>query len=76
MLQGERQQITRFEVERVARVYRVNRDAYRALGVSDKTFLKLCRRYRVETPCERSRRRRREWSGIKRTKEIVGDTEW
>ena len=44
-------------VERVARVYNMNRDAGRALGVSAQHFARLCRRYGIETPYARHRRR-------------------
>ena len=61
MAQGEKKKLTRNEVERAARVYRMNKDAWQALGISDKTFVKLCHRYGVVTPAEREKRRREEW---------------
>ena len=61
MLRG--QKVTRFELERAARVYLRNMDASRALGIATSTFRKFCRRYGIETPGERNRRVREEWSG-------------
>lgn len=42
--------ITREQVERVARIYRSNQDASRALGIEPRSFGRLCRRYGIETP--------------------------
>lgn len=41
---------------RVARIYKTNKDAYRALGVSPAVFTRLCREHGIETPLERRRR--------------------
>jgi hypothetical protein len=49
--------ITRDQVERVARMYRTNEDASRALGIQMRSFGRLCRRYGIETPWVRKRRR-------------------
>ena len=48
--------VTRAELERVARLYRTNQHAYRALGIRDKAFHELCRMHKVETPAERKKR--------------------
>ncbi len=37
-------------VERVARVYKSNQDASSALGITMRSFGRLCRKYDVETP--------------------------
>ena len=58
-------QATRAEVERAARMYQTNKDARRALGIGKDTFRELCRRYGLETPGERERRNRAEWSKYK-----------
>ena len=49
--------ITREQVERVARMYRTNEDASRALGIAMRSFGRLCRKYGIETPYVRKRRR-------------------
>lgn len=49
--------IGREQVERAARVYASNKDACRALGIALHTFGRLCRRYDVESPYARRRRR-------------------
>jgi len=54
--------VVRTEIERAARMYRTIKDASTALGIGEKTFVDLCHRYGVETPCERERRRRAEWA--------------
>ncbi len=51
--------VTRAELERAARLYRTNQDAYRALGIRDKAFHELCRMHKVETPAQRKKRTRR-----------------
>lgn len=48
------------QVERCARMYRSNKDAAAALGVSAPNFGRLCRRYGLETPSARHTRRLRE----------------
>jgi len=48
--------ITQDRIERVARIYRNNQDASRALGVAMRSFSRLCKRYDVETPYARRRR--------------------
>jgi hypothetical protein len=49
--------INRDRIERVARIYANNQDASRALGIALRSFSRLCRRYEVETPYARRRRR-------------------
>jgi hypothetical protein len=49
--------ISRDRIERVARIYANNQDASRALGIALRSFSRLCRRYEVETPYARRRRR-------------------
>jgi len=49
--------INRERIERVARIYASNQDASRALGIAMRSFSRLCRRYDIETPHARRRRR-------------------
>lgn len=49
-------------IERAARIYASNSDAGIALGIAPGSFGRLCRRYGIETPQARRRRRRCEWS--------------
>ena len=44
-------------IARVARIYASNEDASRALGIAAGSFSRLCRRYGIETPYARKRRR-------------------
>jgi hypothetical protein len=55
--------ITRGQIERVARLYKSNQHAGQALGIETRSFSRLCRRYRIETPYARARRRRRQSRG-------------
>jgi hypothetical protein len=48
----------RDQVERVARMYKSNKDASRALGITLQAFARVCRQYEIETPYIRKRRRR------------------
>jgi hypothetical protein len=48
----------RERVERAARIYHSNRDAGIALGIDQRSFARLCRRYQIETPGARRRRQR------------------
>ena len=43
-------------VARAARIYKRNKDASAALGISLRYFSRLCRQYEVETPYARHRR--------------------
>ena len=54
------EKISRAEIERTARVYASNKEASQALGIAMPTFGRLCRRYGVESPYARRRRRLRE----------------
>jgi hypothetical protein len=49
--------IPKEQIERAARVYKTNLDAGRALEISVHHFSRLCRRYGIETPYARRRRR-------------------
>ena len=51
---------SRESVERVARMYKSNQDASRALGITMRSFARLCREYGVETPYVRKVKRRKE----------------
>ncbi len=42
--------ITRQQVERVARIYKTNQDASQALGITMRSFGRLCRKHDIETP--------------------------
>jgi uncharacterized protein YjhX (UPF0386 family) len=52
---------TREQIERVARVYKCNQDASRALGITIRSFSRLCRKYGVESPFDRRRRHVRQF---------------
>lgn len=56
--------ISRERIERVARIYASNGDASRALGIAMRSFSRLCRRYEVETPHARRRRRRQKCQSL------------
>ena len=48
----------RDQVERAARLYKSNKDASRALGITMQAFARICRQYGIETPYVRKRRKR------------------
>ena len=48
----------REQIERVARMYRCNQDASRALGITIRSFSRLCRKYDIESPFTRRQRQR------------------
>jgi hypothetical protein len=48
--------VNRDRLMRVARIYKTNKDAYRALGISPGVFTRLCREHDIETPLQRRRR--------------------
>lgn len=48
--------ISKERAERVARMYKTNSAAEEALGVSRGQLTKICRRFNIETPRERSMR--------------------
>ena len=52
--------VQRDRVERAARIYASNADAGLALGIAPGSFGRLCRRYGIETPQARRRRRAQE----------------
>jgi len=58
---GEKTKVIRTDLERCARVYRTDKEASRALKVFTRTFVQLCRQYRIETPNDRERRKRVRW---------------
>ena len=49
--------IDKGRIERAARIYASNQDAGLALGIAPGSFGRLCRRYGIETPQARKRRR-------------------
>ena len=53
--------IEKYRIERGARIYASNDAAGSALGIAPGSFGRLCRRYGIETPQARKRRRRNEW---------------
>ena len=50
-------QFDRERVERAARIYASNRDAGLALGIAPGSFGRLCRRFGIETPQVRRKRK-------------------
>jgi hypothetical protein len=42
-------------------MYRTNQDASQALGIAMRSFGRLCRKYDIETPYARKRKRLREF---------------
>lgn len=52
------EKIAKERIERVARIYKSNRDASRALGMAPESFARACRRYRIDTPYMRQMKRR------------------
>ena len=48
--------IERAQIERVARMYRSNQDASQALGITIRSFSRLCQKFAVESPYWRRRR--------------------
>ena len=48
--------ISREQIERVARIYKSNQDASLALGITIRSFSRLCRKYEVESPYDRKMR--------------------
>lgn len=42
--------VARDTIERVARIYKNNQDASCALGITMRSFGRLCRKYGIETP--------------------------
>ena len=54
---------SREQIERVARIYKCNQDASRALGITIRSFSRLCRKYDIESPFARRRRQIHEFRG-------------
>ena len=50
--------LSREQIERVARMYKCNQDASRALGITIRSFSRLCRKYDIESPFARRQRQR------------------
>ena len=50
--------LSREQIERVARMYKCNQDASQALGITIRSFSRLCRKYDIESPFARRRRQR------------------
>jgi hypothetical protein len=50
---------SRQAVERVARIYKKNQDASQALGITLRSFSRLCHEYGIETPYARKLNNRR-----------------
>ncbi len=46
------------QIARVARMYKCNQDASRALGITIRSFSRLCRKYEIESPFARRQRQR------------------
>ena len=49
------EKISRDRLERVARIYKSNKEASQALGISLGGFGRACRRYGIDTPYVRKR---------------------
>jgi len=49
--------IQRTQLERVARMYASNLEASAALGITPRSFHRLCRKYAIESPYQRRRTR-------------------
>ncbi|MBT3344700.1 MAG: hypothetical protein HN712_28045 [Gemmatimonadetes bacterium] len=49
---------TKADIERAARMYHQATDASRALGITPRSFSRLCRKFGIETPSSRKQRRR------------------
>lgn len=49
---------SREQIERVARMYKCNLDASQALGITIRSFSRLCRKYEIESPFARRQRQR------------------
>ncbi len=54
---------TKDTIARVARVYKSNQDASSALGITLRSFGRLCRKFDVETPYAKRRRMAHECRG-------------
>jgi len=67
----ERKHASQSDVERVARMYRTNIGASRALGIPERTFVGRCHQYGIETPSERRKREWEEWNAAQNREEAL-----
>ncbi|MCY3763621.1 MAG: hypothetical protein OXH50_20430 [Gemmatimonadetes bacterium] len=51
------------DLERVARLYKSNKEASAALGIHPRSFARLCRQHGISTPYVRRRRARADCRG-------------
>jgi len=51
--------INKDAVERVARIYKSNKEASQAIGIHPRSFARLCREHGILTPWMRQRQQRR-----------------
>ena len=65
---------SREQIERVARMYKCYQDASRALGITIRSFSRLCRKYDIESPFARRQRQCGRAANI--TKPIGGGISW
>jgi transposase-like protein len=64
--------IDRQRVERVARLYASSKDASQALGILLGSFGRICRRYGIESPHARRRRRLQEGRNLRKEGDHAG----
>jgi histone H3/H4 len=50
------------QMERVARLYRSNKEASEALGITVQAFSRICRQHGIETPHKRQQRGRQRFA--------------
>ena len=55
--------ITKERLERIARIYKTNKDAGSAIGMHPGAFARLCRQHGIVTPYVRQRRETRSAAG-------------
>ncbi len=65
-MEGYVEKISRGRLERVARMYKSNKEASQALGISLGGFGRACRRYGIDTPYVRNREQRNRKSRFKK----------
>ena len=51
--------IDKERLERVARIYKSNKDASQVLGIAPGSFARACRRFGIETPYVRQQKKRK-----------------
>lgn len=49
--------VAKEQLERVARIYKNNHDACRAVGMEPGSFARACRKFKIETPYTRNLKR-------------------